>query len=491
MAAPLQVLSSVLLCGGGNSLYFADVYFDHRIQKIAAHPTGAVEWRTIAEAEAFERVVSHAPVLTVPREALVFDGRGFLLIPGAVDAHVHFNTPGYEDREDFEHGSTAAVCGGVTTVADMPCTSVPPVTTRTNLQTKLEALNGRSRCDFLCWGGISAQMLRDPREAEKNIRELADTGVIGFKCYMTSGMDTFGDLCREELLLAARIVKTLGLPLAVHAEERELVRRRERNLRESGRTDWRAYAESRDVDSEEAAISILYDVCRETGCSIHIVHLSSARGLSWVARARAEGLPITAETCPHYLFFSEDDFEDPRISAFLKTAPPVKSAHDRAALWHGLADGTLSFVTTDHAGCDPAKEKASANFWDIYGGIPGVEHRVPYLLSEGFLSGRLTLEKCIDLLSGAPARFLGVSHRKGDLDPGCDADIVLINLRKQQTISGLAMRSKGKYTPFEGMTLNAVVERTWLRGCPVFDAREPDLETPFGGRWISRKDISS
>jgi allantoinase len=481
----LSILTNVLVSAGGNSLRLVDVHFDDAIRRIVPKRNPPLEWMEIASREDWQRFASQLPAQPQQSAGRIIDGGYLLLIPGSVDAHVHFDTPGYEDREDFEHGSLAAVCGGVTTVADMPCTSVPPVTSRANLETKLAALRERSSVDYALWGGVSAQMLSDPN-ARENIHALAEADVAGFKCYMTSGMDSFADLGPAELVEAARLVKEVGLPLAVHAEERTLVRRREQALRNAGRKDWRAYAEARDAQAESAAVAILRDVARATGCAIHIVHLTSAAGLEIVAAAQAEGLPLSAETCPHYLHFTESDFDRPEISAFLKTAPPVKSETDRAALWQGLQGGALSFVTTDHAGCDPASEKSSADFWEIYGGIPGVEHRVPYLFSEGFKRGRLSLERTVELLATAPARFLGLAARKGSLERGKDADFALMDLWSEQRVSSDRMHSKGQYTPFEGVVFGAAVKKTWLRGTLVADSADPDFASVRNGWWIRR-----
>jgi len=485
MSERLSILSNVLACAGGNSLRLVDVHFDGAIRKVVPRHSEPVEWPEIASREDWQRFRRQLPAAPHASGEDILDGECLLLIPGAVDAHVHFDTPGYEDREDFEHGSLAAACGGVTTVADMPCTSVPPVTSRANLETKFAALHHRSSVDYALWGGISGQMLRE-RDARENVCELAEAGVVGFKCYMTSGMDSFADLSPSELAAAARLAKEVALPLAVHAEERSLVRRREQELRTAGRKDWRAYVQSRDAQAESAAVAILRDVARATGCAIHIVHLSSAPALEIVAASQSKGLPLSAETCPHYLHFTENDFDRPEISAFLKTAPPVKTETDRAALWQGLASGTLSFVTSDHAGCDPAREKSSADFWEIYGGIPGVEHRVPHLFSEGFKRGRLSLERTVELLSSAPARFLGLAARKGSLEPGQDADFALMDLWSEEKILAKRMHSKGQYTPFEGVIFGAAVKRTWLRGTLVADSTDPALVSARGGRWIRR-----
>lgn len=484
MNEPSRILANVLICAGGNSLRLVDVHFDDAIRKIIPRGSKMFERPDIASREDWLRF-KRQQLAPPPSGENVIDGEGLLLIPGAIDAHVHFNTPGYEDREDFEHGSFAAACGGVTTVADMPCTSVPPVTSRKNFETKLATLAERSSIDYALWGGVSAQLLRKPN-AQQNIHELADAGVVGFKCYMTSGMESFSDLGIAELEQAAKYAEEVNLPLAVHAEERNLVREREQALANAGRKDWRAYVLSRDELAEFTAVAILREIARTTGGAVHIVHLSSAKGLDVVASAQREGLQFSAETCPHYLHFTQDGFDRPEISAFLKTAPPVKSSEDRDALWQGLANGTLAFVTTDHAGCDPVREKSSTNFWEIYSGIPGVEHRVPFLFSEGFKRGRLTLEHTIELLSAAPARFLGLESRKGSLENGKDADFALINLWTDEKITAHRMHSKGHYTPFEGETFGTAVKKTWLRGSLVADASDPAFTPVRNGRWIRR-----
>ncbi|MCK5034045.1 MAG: amidohydrolase family protein, partial [Calditrichia bacterium] len=235
--------------------------------------------------------------------------------------------------------------------------------------------------------------------------------------------------------------------------------------------NWQGYYFARDERVEALAVMKMINIARKTGCKIHIVHLSSQFGVELIRQAKNEGLNVSAETCPHYLYFIKDDFDNPVISAYLKTAPPVKSEYDRLSLWEAIKDGTLEFVTTDHAGCDPEKEKKGNDFWQIYGGIPGVEHRVPFLLSEGFKRGRLTLEKTINLLSTNVANYYNLKT-KGKLFRGSDADFSLINLWDNQTISANNMHSKNKYTPFEGKTFEAIVEKTILRGQLIVNDRK-------------------
>jgi allantoinase len=480
-----QILANVFHSAGGNRLQAVDIVFDEQIIDIHPIHQASLEWRDITDFAGLENIRLRLFANRVhPKSHSVIDGGGLLVMPGGIDAHVHFNTPGFEQREDFEHGSLAAAHGGVTTVIDMPCTSLPPVTSVSNLETKLAALRGRSHIDFALWGGVRGNDFTDPVTVREQIDKMA--GVVGFKAYLTSGMDSFADLTPDQMLLVARWLRESGLPLAVHAEDKKLVASRQQFYQLHARRDWRAYCMSRDAEAEAEAIKTMISVAQKSGARIHIVHLSSADGLNLVRQAQDSGLQFTAETCPHYLYFTQHDFENPAISAYLKTAPPVKFAEDRTALWRGLSEDALAFVTTDHAGCDPQREKTGDNFWEIYGGIPGVQHRAPFLISEGFMKGRLTLEQTIRLLSSNVADYFRLSG-KGSLFPGKDADFTLVNLWESEQAQAKNLLSKGRYTPFEGLKLDATIEQTWLRGRKIMDRSDPSvLADPGYGRFIRR-----
>lgn len=480
----VNILQNALICDHSNQLKCADIYFADKIIDIKIKQQKALQWQDISnknDHNNYKKTFRESHFLS---DCQIFEADGLLCIPGALDAHVHFNTPGFEFREDFEHASCAAACGGVTTVIDMPCTSIPPVTSAANLQAKLIQLENRSLIDYALWGGVSANMFGNVRIPEQEIVELTDAGVVGFKTYLMSGMPEFGAVDLNQLLTLAKLIGKSGLPLAVHAENHDLVTQRQARLEREKKFDWQAYCESRDVLAEAVAAAQIREIAASGRCRMHIVHLSSQRGVQLVRDARAEKIPLTAETCPHYLTFTQKDFARKDISAYLKTAPPVKHEQDRQELWEGLRDGTLSFVTTDHAGCNPELEKSSDNFWEIYGGIPGVQHRVPFLFSEGFKKGLLTLQKTIELLATNAAEYFGIARQKGSLKEGKDADFILMNLWKKHRITSAEMQSKGKYTPFEGMTFNATVEQTWLRGKLIARQGQPvDLDYNYG-QWL-------
>jgi len=479
----IRILKNVFVNTERNKLKLCNIFFTDKFERIEQIGNKEFDWSEISDKNDRERILFQINNNISGNDTDVIDGADNLAIPGAIDAHVHFNTPGFEDREDFEHGSNAAASGGVTTVIDMPCTSIPPVTSKENFNTKLAALKNRSLIDFKFWGGVSGNLFDDINKIRNNIFDLASMGVAGFKAYLLSGMESFTDLTLEQMKMTAKIINETGLPLAVHAEDKEYV---ETRMNESIRNKkgWIDYWNSRSVEAEVLAVRNMYEIAKATDCKIHIVHLSSKAALKIVRDAKEEGINLTAETCPHYLHFTKENFEDLKISNFLKTAPPVKNVEDKEALWEGLAEGTIEFVTTDHAGCDPLKEKSSQNFWEVYGGIPGVEHRVPFLFSEGFLKKRLNLEQTIDFLCSNPAQFFNLKG-KGNLKIGNDADLALINLWDKIKIDSSKMLSKGKYTPLEGAEFSAKVTATILRGKLIYSNKK-NREVAFNyGRLIS------
>jgi allantoinase len=479
----IKILKNVFLSIDENKLKVVDIQFSDKIEKVVDRTSTEIEWKQIDTIEKRKLFVNQISGINHPSNFKIYDGEFRLLIPGAIDSHVHFDTPGFEDRDDFEHGSTAAAFGGVTTVIDMPCTSLPPVTNKTNFDIKLNVIKNRSLVDYAFYGGVCGNDFDNNLNIESQILDLSDKGVAAFKAYVISGMNTFTDLDEERILQTANWIKKTGKPMAVHAEDKKMIVERRTAAKNARQNNWQAYCSARDNQAEAKAIKLLVKIAEKTGCRIHVVHLSSKLGLNLIREAQSKGLKVTSETCPHYLFFTQDDFNNPQISAFLKTAPPVKNKIDGDALWQGLKDGTLSFVVTDHAGCDPEKEKSSKNFWEVYGGIPGVEHRVPFIFSEGFLKDRLTLAKTIKVLSSNVADYFNLKD-KGYIKDGFDADFALINLWDKMVVKSEEMHSKGKYTPFEGITFNSVVEKTFLRGELIMN-RSGETEQKIGyGKFI-------
>ncbi len=414
------------------------------------------------------------------------DLEGALVLPGVIDCHVHFDDPGFTHREDFESGTRAAAAGGVTCVADMPCTSLPPITDVDALSNKLQVIRSKALVDFVLWGGVSANSLGETGWQDK-VTALADAGVGAIKVYLLSGMESFRDVGGEALHEILSHTSRLGIPVGVHAEDRSIVQRLTRRAHDEHQDSPAAYAASRPSEAEVAAVATCIEACRATGARVHIVHLASGEALDLIGAARREDLPISAETCPHYLEFTVEDFE--RIGSILKTAPVVKTAADRDRLWQGLANGEVSFVATDHAAGQWPEEKQTASIWSDYGGIPGVELMLPYLFSEGVRGRRITLEHLTRISASEPARFLGIDHRKGKICAGYDADFVVFDERCRWTVSAADLHNLNRYTPLEGRELTGRVQSTFVRGRKVFTLAKAG-EAEFGdagyGQWVRR-----
>jgi len=389
------------------------------------------------------------------------DANYCVILPGAIDPHVHYDDPGFEWREDFYTGTLAAAFGGVTTVADMPCTSIPAVINEKNLQNKLNIISKKAIVDFALWGGVSGTEF-EGGTVRNNMRELKEQGVIGFKTYLISGMKDFTSLTPPQLEEVALIAKELDSLVAVHAEDKAFVEGMRAKFQGKNKNDITHYCQARGVKAEVLAIKKVIEIAKKTGAHFHIVHLSSKRGLKLIEEAQASGIHITTETCPHFLAFTREDFE--KQGSILKTAPPVKSQEDKEALWDGLKNGTISFVATDHAGCEYPREKFTGNIWTDYAGIPGSELMVPFIFSEGFMGGKLNLNQTQRILSENAAENYGLHTHKGSISVGKDADFVIIDPLEKMKVDQEKLHSKGKYSPFNGRIFTCRIERTILRG---------------------------
>lgn len=418
----------------------------------------------------------------VPKHEEVIDASGLLVLPGAIDPHVHFNTPGFTDHEDFTHGSMSAAVGGVTCVIDMPDTSVPPVTDRQSLNAKLKAIGEMSVIDFGLWGGVSGDSFKSA-SWRSNIRSLKLEGVAGIKCYLLSGMQSFTHLLPLELMEVMRRAHELGMVVGLHAEDRERVQKLTASLMTEGRRGPDAYYESRRDPAEADGMRQGAEIARETSCSLHIVHVGSGAGADSVVEMRKNGTEITMETCAHYLAFSHEDLIE--RGAIFKTSPVIKTKEDSAKLWKYLADGTVDFVASDHAPCTP-QEKNTGSIWTDYAGISGTELMFPYALSEGYSAGRLTLARLVEVTSAAAARRFGIITRKGTIVPGSDADFVFIDPKRKWKVRGKDFMSKGKLTPFEGVQFTGKVVRTVCRGQTIYEDGRGIVAQPGYGQFIRR-----
>lgn len=423
-----------------------------------------------------ERIVAIAPSIEPEPGESVFDASGLEVFPGAIDPHVHFDEPGFTHREDFHHGTMAAARGGVTAVIDMPCTSLPPVTSAANLREKLAAMGGKAVVDFALYGGVSGHLVE---EALARDMEALAPDVVGFKCYFVSGMDTFTAVNHYDFGRAVAKAAELGRPLLLHAEDAGVVlpataAMKARSAAEGREPSWADYVGSRPESAETVAAAAAVALARGRERTLHIVHVGTAEAAETVAAAGA-----SCETCPHYLAFSSDDFADKGSS--LKTAPPVKAPGQADRLWKLLDSGVVSYVTSDHAPA-PAAEKRTGSAWTDYGGIPGTGTLFPYLYSEGLKAGRLGLGAFLRATSGGAAARFGLSGAKGAIAVGMDADLVLVDPAGAYVVRGDELLSKGSITPFEGMRLRGSIRLTMVRGRAVWDAdaRERSVDPAAG-----------
>ncbi len=411
-----------------------------------------------------EKIVAIAEEILEPSKT-EFDARDWVALPGVVDAHVHFNEPGHEDWEGIYSGSSALAVGGGTVFVDMPLNSIPVTTTAAALQSKLRCLAASSLTDYAVWGGLTPDSL-------PHLEALAAGGVMGFKAFMSgSGLPEFDRADEDTLLEGMRIAARLGLPVAVHAESEQMTNQLTSAARASGKTSVRDYLDSRPIAAELKAIESAIAMAAETKCALHIVHISSAAGVELVSAAKQNGVDVTAETCPHYLWFNETDLED--IGAILKCAPPVRSQAELERLWAVLEQ--IDILGSDHSPAPPSM-KTAADFFQIWGGISGVQSTLEAMLTAAQTRG-ITLESVMQRLSTNPAQRFGLAN-KGKLEVGFDADVTLVELNKPWTLEAKHLHYRHRQSPYLGQSFSARVQRTLLRGKTIWDGH--DLGIPNG-----------
>lgn len=410
------------------------------------------------------------------------DLNGLLALPGGIDAHVHFDDPGFTAREDFETGTKSAVAGGITTVFDMPCTSIPAVLDEHSFNHKLEIVTKKAFCDFAFWGGATPNLI-DTGLYKDTLSQLTWQGVIGIKFYTISGMKDYPRMDLEQLHTAFVALKELDLLAGVHCEEYDLVNLFTNCAKSKGLNQPRDWCKGRVYEAEEIAILKVGLVAREVGNKLHIVHVSSLKGLEAVDRLRKEGVNISCETCPHFLIFSESDFE--RLGSILKTAPPVRRHEDSEALWRGLIDGKIDFVTSDHAGGIYPDEKSFPDIWQNYAGIPGTQLILPVLLTFGYHKRKMSLERLQQVFSENPARKFGL-EKKGKIEEGYTADLTIVDPDEEWEFSSRMLFCKNKYSPFEGFRFKGKVKMVMLHGSFVFNDQVGFLTEKPSGRLLRR-----
>ncbi|WP_030421478.1 allantoinase AllB [Streptomyces sp. SCSIO 75703] len=385
----------------------------------------------------------------VPAGARLEDAGDRAVLPGLVDTHVHVNDPGRAEWEGFPTATRAAAAGGITTLVDMPLNSLPPTTTTAHLETKRRAAAGRTHVDVGFWGGALPGNTRD-------LRPLHEAGVFGFKAFLSpSGVDEFPHLDQDQLARSLAEIAAFDGLLIVHAEDpHHLAAAPQR-----GGPRYADFLASRPRDAEDTAIATLVAQAARFGARVHVLHLSSADALPLIVRARAEGVRLTVETCPHYLTLTAEEVPD-GASEF-KCCPPIREAANRDLLWQALADGTIDCVVTDHS--PSTADLKTDDFATAWGGISGLQLSLSAVWTEARGRGH-TLDDVVRWMSAATARLAGLDGRKGAIAPGHDADFAVLAPEETFTVDPAALHHRNRVTAYAGRTLHGVVTSTWLRG---------------------------
>ncbi|HMU08401.1 MAG TPA: allantoinase AllB [Ferruginibacter sp.] len=395
-----------------------------------------------------------------------------ILMPGIIDAHVHINEPGRTDWEGFDTGTQAAAAGGITTIIDMPLNASPVTTNAAAFKLKLNAATGKMNVHVGFYGGLIPGNQDD-------LEGLIRMGVLGIKCFLThSGIDEFPNVTEKELTEAMPLIAKHQIPLLAHCElESDCI-----NELATHPTSYAAYLASRPKQWENDAVDLMIALCRKYHCTTHIVHVSSAQALIPIKKAKKEGLPLTAETCPHYIYFNAEDIPD--ADCLYKCAPPIREKENNELLKKALADGVLNFIATDHSPAPPAiKELQSGNLKKAWGGIAGLQFLLP--ASWTALKERISIEKFIPLLTEHPAWFLQVESRKGRLAVGYDADLLVWNPEERFEVRAEDILHRHNCSPYTGKQLCGTVQQTIVNGITVYQNKK--IVNKNAGQWLLRK----
>jgi allantoinase len=392
-------------------------------------------------------------------------GADEVLLPGLVDTHVHVNEPGRTEWEGFATATRAAAAGGVTTLLDMPLNSIPPTLDADALAVKRAAAQGQCAVDVGFWGGAVPANLG-------NLAPLLDAGVFGVKCFLPdSGVEEFPALGTDGLLRASEELAGLDGLLLVHAEDPAVLA----VAPAAGGRSYGGFVASRPAAAEDVAVGAVLDAARRTGARVHVVHLSSAGALPAIAEAKAEGVRVTVETCPHYLVLCAEEVPDGNTS--FKCCPPVRDQANRDGLWRGLAEGVIDLVVSDHSPCTAdLKRLDTGDFGTAWGGISSLQLGLPLVWTEARRRGH-ELADVVRWMSTGPAALASLAT-KGTLRAGAAADLVVVAPEEAMVVDPEALQHRNRVTPYAGARLTGVVRRTWLGGAPV--------TTGTGGRLLAR-----
>lgn len=387
-----------------------------------------------------------------PQALKQYQADGCYIFSGGIDVHVHMEDLGTEEVEDWGHGSYAAASGGVTTVVDMPIDCVPSTVTAENVRKKLRRIQGKSYVDYLLWGGLSGKNLNE-------IPGMLKEGVVGLKSFLVEcGIGDYPMTTDDVLEKAMKMAVEMDFPIMIHAES-EALNQKYTNIYAKSR-DYKDWTYMHPIEGETEAVSRCIYYAKKTGARIHIAHVSNGQTLEVIRRAKREKVRVTCETCPHYLYFTEDDYG--KKGAYLKCAPPVRTMEDREYLWRGIKDGTIDMVSSDHS---PSLFQENGPYVkDAWAGVSGLQQSLLVLYEEGYIKRGIKLSTIADVFSGSAAKLLGVEHKKGSIEVGKDADLAIMDPAVKTLFQKSNIETKRKETVYLGEEMQGKIRSVFLRG---------------------------
>lgn len=410
----------------------------------------------------------------------VIDAEGKLLFPGVIDSHAHLNDPGFTWREDYAHGTAAAAVGGVTTVVDMPLQNKPAMTDPEIMKIKETEVAPNACVDYCFWGGLVGYNL-------SQLKGLHEAGCVAFKSFIGPVSPDYASLTIGQTREALEIIASLGARAGFHCEDFSIIKWEEERQQRDGTPDWRGFLDSRPVTAELIATRNILELAGETGAKVHICHVSHPKVARAIREAQRDGVDVTGETCAHYLTFTEDDLL--QKGSLFKCAPPLRRAEDREQLWAYVADGTLSCVGSDHSPCELSEKDAEKHgVFGAWGGISGLQSLLQVMFSEGVVKRGHRPSLLANCLSRGPAKAFGIYGKKGAIQVGFDADIVVLDPKKKWVITPETLLYLNKISAFAGLSGMGCPELTLVRGRVVAENGKPTGEKGFG-RLVRRADL--
>lgn len=419
---------------------------------------------------------------TEPDAKDVIDVKGNYVFPGAIDTHTHLNDPGYEWREDYAHGTAAAAVGGYTTIIDMPLQNEPALTNGKIFDAKMAKVSPNAYVDYCFWGGLV------PSNFE-HLSELNDKGCVALKSFIGPVSPDYASLNYGQTVEAMEIIQKFGGRAGFHCEDFSTIKWQEQRMKNEGRLDWRAFLDSRPLIAEMLATINIIEIAKATGCKAHICHVSHPDVAQKIKEAQQEGYDITAETCAHYLCFSEDDVIEK--GALFKCAPPLRSKSDVDRLWNYVVDGTFSGISSDHSPCSYDEKyneilgQKINNVFDVWGGISGIQSCVQVAFYEGCIKRGISPTVLANVMAKLPAKAFGIYGQKGDIQVGFDADFTIIDPNKQWEIKAEDLQYVNKISAYVGKKGQGLPVCTIVRGKVI--AQDGKLTDSKGfGKFITK-----